>query len=56
MIVKPFSVGVRVEHLQADLDHSLYGEFADMSDKYGRPLLPHAEYNVSWERENSRDS
>lgn len=48
MTTKPFSVGVRVEHLQADLDHSLYGKFADMSDKYSRPLLPHAEYNVSW--------
>ena len=38
---KPFSVGVRIEHLQADIDAAMYGEFA------GHPALPHAEYNLS---------
>lgn len=38
---KPFSVGVRIEHLQSALDQALYGKYA------GHPLLPPAEYNVS---------
>ena len=38
---KPFSVGVRVEHLQKDMDEALFGEFA------GDPRLGHAEYAVS---------
>ncbi len=38
---KPFSVGVRVEHLQADIDRALYGKHA------GDPLLGHAEYQLS---------
>ena len=38
---KPFSVGVRIEHLQADIDKALYGEFA------GHPLLPPGEYQLS---------
>lgn len=38
IMAKPFSVGVRIEHLQADVDKSLYGDFA------GHPLLPKAEY------------
>lgn len=38
---KPFSAGVRIEHLQSDVDKSLYGEFA------GHPLLPKAEYRHS---------
>lgn len=41
MTVKPFSVGVRVEHLQADIDEALYGTFA------GHPSLGHAEYHLS---------
>lgn len=41
MMVKPFSVGVRVEHLQADIDRALYGDFA------GHPSLGHAEYHLS---------
>lgn len=28
---KPFSVGVRIEHLQQDIDNSLYGNFKDSS-------------------------
>ncbi len=38
---KPFSVGMRIEHLQADMDAAMYGDFA------GHPRLPHAEYAVS---------
>ncbi len=38
---KPISVGVRVEHLQADVDRALYGEFA------GHPALGPAEYALS---------
>lgn len=38
---KPISVGVRVEHLQEDIDHALYGDFA------GHPRLGHAEYTLS---------
>jgi len=44
---KPFSVGVRIEHLQADIDAMLYGSNA------GHPLLPHGEYQLS-HRENGR--
>ena len=38
---KPFSVGVRIEHLQADIDCALYGKFAN------HPNLGHAEYALS---------
>ncbi len=38
---KPFSVGVRIEHLREDIDRSTYGEFA------GDPRLGAAEYNFS---------
>ncbi len=38
---KPISVGVRVEHLQEDIDRALYGSFA------GHPKLGHAEYTLS---------
>ena len=38
---KPFSVGVRVEHLQSDIDRILYGELA------GHPKLPKGEYSQS---------
>lgn len=38
---KPISVGVRAEHLQADIDRALYGDFA------GHPELGHAEYALS---------
>ena len=41
MIPKSFSVGVRVEHLQKDIDVALYGKFA------GHPKLPKGEYNLS---------
>lgn len=39
--VKPFSVGVRVEHRQADIDRALYGNYA------GDPRVGHAEYALS---------
>ncbi len=38
---KPFSVGVRIEHLREDIDRALYGDSA------GDPRLGHAEYNFS---------
>ncbi|MBO4220611.1 MAG: hypothetical protein J5933_06785 [Clostridia bacterium] len=38
---KPFSVGVRIEHLQRDIDTAMYGSFADV------PGIPHAEYALS---------
>ena len=38
---KAFSVGVRVEHLQKNIDESLYGNFA------GDPRLPKGEYALS---------
>ncbi len=38
---KPFSVGVRIEHLQKDIDRAMYGEFAE---GHG---LPPAEYALS---------
>ena len=44
---KAFSVGARIEHIQSDVDKSLYGEHA------GDPLLPKGEYQLSW-RENGR--
>ena len=44
LIPKPFSVGVRIEHLQADIDRAMYGSFAGKMAKYG---LKHAEYTLS---------
>ncbi|MBR5558707.1 MAG: hypothetical protein IKU72_00475 [Oscillospiraceae bacterium] len=44
---KPFSVGVRVEHLQSEIDKALYGRFA------GHPRLPVGEYQLSL-RQNDR--
>lgn len=41
LAAKPFSVGVRVEHLQSDIDRALYGDYA------GHPLLPPGEYQLS---------
>lgn len=46
-VPKAFSVGVRIEHLQSEIDRALYGKFA------GHPLLPPAEYNLS-RREGGR--
>ena len=44
---KPFSVGVRVEHLQDDINEALYGDFANDS------RLGAASYKVSY-RENNK--
>ncbi|MGM9642585.1 MAG: NAD(P)/FAD-dependent oxidoreductase [Eubacteriales bacterium] len=41
LIAKPFSVGVRIEHLRSDIDYALYG------DHTGDPLLGAAEYALS---------
>lgn len=38
---KAFSVGVRIEHLRADIDRALYGEFA------GHPAVGAGEYHLS---------
>lgn len=42
LMPKPFSVGVRVEHLQQNIDRALYGAHA------GNPLLGPAEYSLSY--------
>ncbi len=47
LIAKPFSVGVRVEHLQSDINSALYGKYADLTDKNGKPILPQGEYALS---------
>lgn len=47
MIPKPFSVGVRIEHLQSEIDRGLYGALA------GHPRLPKGEYQLSL-RQNGR--
>ncbi len=39
---KPFSVGMRIEHLTEDIDKAMYGDFA------GHEALGHAEYNLSY--------
>ena len=42
VIAKPFSVGLRIEHLQKDIDFAMHGEFFE---GHG---LPHAEYALSY--------
>ncbi|MFT8888609.1 MAG: FAD-dependent protein [Ethanoligenens sp.] len=41
VIPKPFSVGVRIEHLQEQIDRALYGPYT------GHPHLPKGEYQLS---------
>ena len=41
IVPKPFSVGVRIEHLREDIEHGLYGEYA------GHKNLGAAEYALS---------
>lgn len=41
LCAKPFSVGVRVEHLQRDVDRALYGKH------FENPALPRGEYALS---------
>ena len=43
---KPFSVGMRIEHLAKDIDDALYGHFA------GHNELGHAEYNLAHDTKN----
>lgn len=38
---KPFSVGVRIEHLQSNIDRAMYGDFA------GHPRIGKGEYHLS---------
>lgn len=45
---KPFSVGVRIEHLQKDIDKSMYGKFAE--SKYLKP----ADYKLAVHLKNGR--
>lgn len=45
---KPFSVGVRIEHKQMDVNYSLYGKYAD------NPNLPVGEYQLSYRRPDGR--
>ena len=41
LVPKPFSVGVRIEHLQENIDRALFGDHA------GDPMLGKGEYNLS---------
>lgn len=41
LTAKPFSVGVRIEHLQSSIDYALYGKFSN------HPALSHGEYALS---------
>ncbi len=45
---KPFSVGVRIEHKQKDVNESLYGIHSE------NPLLPVGEYQLSHRNKNGR--
>ncbi len=45
---KPFSVGFRIEHLQEDVDKSLFGKHV------GNPFLPHGEYQLSYRNKEGR--
>ncbi len=42
MTQKPFSVGVRIEHLQREIDRAMYGDYA------GHPKLGAADYQLSY--------
>lgn len=48
MIRKPFSMGVRIEHLQSDINKALYGEFAE------HKALGAADYKLAVHLENGR--
>ena len=43
---KPFSVGMRIEHLAEDIDKAMYGDYAS------HPALGHAEYALSTNTKN----
>ncbi len=48
MVKKPFAMGVRIEHLQSDINKALYGDFAD------HPALEAASYKLAVHLENGR--
>ena len=48
MCRKPFAMGVRIEHLQSEINRALYGDFADS------PQLSAADYKLSAHLENGR--
>lgn len=48
LIKKPFSMGVRIEHLQSDINRALYGEFA------GNKALGAADYKLAVHLPNGR--
>ena len=48
MVQKPFSMGVRIEHRQEDINRALYGEF------YNQPALSAADYKMAVHLENGR--
>lgn len=48
MVQKPFAVGVRIEHLQSDINKALYGEF------YNHKNLGAADYKLATHLENGR--
>ena len=48
LVKKPFSMGVRIEHLQSDINCALYGEFAD------NKALGAADYKLAAHLENGR--
>ncbi len=48
MLQKPFSMGVRIEHRQEDINRALYGKF------YNHPALGAADYKMAVHLENGR--
>lgn len=48
LVRKPFSMGVRIEHLQEDINKALYGDFAD------HPALGAADYKLATHLDNGR--
>lgn len=48
MIRKPFAMGVRIEHLQSDINRALYGDFAE------HPSLRAADYKLAVHLPNGR--
>ncbi len=48
MVRKPFAMGVRIEHLQSDINRALYGSFAE------HPALHAADYKLAVHLENGR--
>lgn len=53
LLPKPFSVGVRAEHLQSDIDAALYGDAVNLCGRDGRRILPAGEYALSYREAQS---